>query len=66
MFNEISGCNNSSCGMARRLKSIEYLKVYNGDPNAFKNVMLINNDLPDLYDSAPYATTFLAYLIDTF
>jgi hypothetical protein len=28
--------------------------------------MLINNDLPGLFDSAPYATAFLAYLIDTF
>ena len=28
--------------------------------------MLINNDLPRLYGSAPYATAFLAYLIDTF
>jgi hypothetical protein len=28
--------------------------------------MLINNDLLGLYDSAHYATIFLAYLIDTF
>jgi hypothetical protein len=39
--------------------------VYNEKPDASTNEMLINNELPGLYDSTPYATVFLAYLIDT-
>ena len=66
MFGDVPGCDDSSGGMARSLEFIDYLKVYNENPDAKKNEMLINNDLLGLFDSAPYAATFFAYLIDKF
>ena len=39
MFNEVPGCDDSSDGMARRLKFIDFLKVYNQKSDATKNEM---------------------------
>jgi phage/plasmid-associated DNA primase len=66
LFNDCPTFDDSSDGIARRLKLVQYLMKFLSSPAPNTNERLIDTSLPGKFKDKAYGACFLGYLIDRF